>query len=589
MTTESGSSKIFRFMTAGDLPVVLTAAVIQGWTLYALHYSVEHSIWPATSYGWLIAFYAVAAIAPLTVQMLVAHIRRRLTWLVITALVAFYFLVGWHYGTRVFDEAGRLPDQWPQLGIILVLQWLLILPFVQARLIEGRWRAPYQLLFSCAWNNKILLGEAVAFTGLFWLMLILWAQLFRMLGIQFFRELFEEPIFIYPVTSIVFGIALKLIGSVEALTRVVLEQTLNVLKWLALLAGIILAFFTVALIAKLPGMIASSERAIGAAWLLWLVAVTVLLINAAYRDGSIAKPYPRPIAFALRCVVPLTVVIALTAIYALALRIERYGFTVSRVWACIVAIGAVLYSVGYAFTAREKSQWMGSISRVNVFTALYLIAALTLSLTPVLSPYRISANSQFALTLKAPEGSADESYYSSSHMEYLRFDAGNYGRARLQELSRIEDGPRAVLIGAAAKSLLDSRNRYEARQIDRSARLETMIVRPAGRSVDSQLSELLKKDFKESSRRTPNEKVVGVFIDLNNDQTEEFVLLPGGNAMLYKYDGAWKRVGTLSNNNSAQSDELQKRIASEEFHAQTPPWNDLVIGGAIFRADVQTR
>ena len=401
MTTESSRGSFVRNMAGGDLPIILAAAVVQGWSLYALHYSVDHSSWPAKSYGWLIAFYAVAAIAPLTVQMLAAHIRQPLTCLVIGALVAFYFLVGWHYGTRVFDEAGRLPDQWPQLGIVLVLQWLLILPFVQARLIEGRWRSRYRLLFSCAWNNKILLAEAVAFTGLFWLMLFMWALLFRMVGIRFFAELFEDPIFIYPVTSIVFGIALKLIGSVESLTRVVLEQSLNVLKWLALLAGLILTFFTVALIAKLPGMITSGERAIGAAWLLWLVAVTVLLVNAAYRDGSVAKPYPRAIAFALRCVVPLTVVIALTAIYALALRVERYGFTVSRVWAWIVAIGAVFYSLGYAFAAREKEQWMGSISRVNVITALYLIAALTLALTPLLSPYRIAANSQFALTLKA--------------------------------------------------------------------------------------------------------------------------------------------------------------------------------------------
>jgi hypothetical protein len=133
-------------------------------------------------------------------------------------------------------------------------------------------------------------------------------------------------------------------------------------------------------------------------------------------------------------------------------------------------------------------------------------------------------------------------------MEYLRFDAGNYGRARLDELSRIEDGQRSVLIRTAAKSLLASKNRYDARQIDRSAQLANMIVRPAGRALDPQLSELLKKELTESNSRTPNGRVVGVFIDLNNDQTEEFVLLPGGTAILYGYDGAWKRVGALSNN-----------------------------------------
>src|SRR5262249_29205861 len=159
----------------------------------------------------------------------------------------------------------------------IALQWLLVLPFVQARLIEGHWRCRYELLFSTAWNNKLTLAEAAAFTGLFWLLLGLCAQLFRMLGVHFFAELFREPLFVYPITSIVFGTALHLIGSLERLSRVLLEQILNVLKWLALLAGLILALFTATLIFRLPPMIASGEKAIAAQWLLWLVAVTVLL------------------------------------------------------------------------------------------------------------------------------------------------------------------------------------------------------------------------------------------------------------------------------------------------------------------------
>src|SRR5690606_24289886 len=143
-----------------------------------------------------------------------------------------------------------------------------------------------------------------------------------------------------------------LIGSIERLTSIVLDHMLNVLKWLALIAGLILTLFTIALVAKLPGMLESGERIIGAGWLLWLVAVTVLLVNAAYRDGSAERPYPRPIALALRFVIPLIVIIALTAVYALYLRIREYGFTVERVWACIVAAAAVLYSIGYALAAK---------------------------------------------------------------------------------------------------------------------------------------------------------------------------------------------------------------------------------------------
>ncbi|HZF30249.1 MAG TPA: hypothetical protein VE907_14110, partial [Gammaproteobacteria bacterium] len=260
--TESDSRSLAQRLTRGELPIILVAAVVQGFCLYALHYSIDHSVWPATKPGTLAALYATAAFVPLTVQMLAAFIRRPLTWAIAAAFVAFYVLIGWHYGKWIFDgPIGSFPDPWFELALVVGILWLLVMPFLQARLMEGRWRSRYELLFSVAWNNKLVLAEAAAFTGIFWLMLGLWALLFEMLEIKFFTELFQKPIFIYPVTSIVFGVALNLIGSLERLTRVLLEQMLSVLKWLALLAGVILALFTAALVVKLPGMISSGDRA----------------------------------------------------------------------------------------------------------------------------------------------------------------------------------------------------------------------------------------------------------------------------------------------------------------------------------------
>ncbi len=307
------------------LPVILLAAVVQGWALYGLHESIVASRWPATDPPLLLALYAAALFVPLTLQFLAEHVRQRATWIFLACLGVALFYFGWHTGTVLDEPTRRFLDSGECIpfAFALAVLWLIALPFAQARLSEGRWRARYELLFSTAWTNKLALAEALLFTGLFWLLLFLWQELFDLLGISFFEELFEEPMFVYPVTSIVFGIALHLIGSIDRLTNVVLEQLLNVLKWLALIAGLILALFTLALVAKLPGMLESGERIISAAWLLWLVAVTVLLVNAAYRDGSIERPYPAAIAFGLRLVIPLIVVIALTAAYALYVRIQQ--------------------------------------------------------------------------------------------------------------------------------------------------------------------------------------------------------------------------------------------------------------------------
>jgi hypothetical protein len=266
------------------LPFILLAAVIQGWSLYGLHHSLEFHHWPATNQAWLMALYALVVFVPLTVQMLADYARKSPMWRLVAILAAAYFYFGWHHGAAVFPggpELFRGADEYFPFALVLIVLWLMALPFAQSRLATGRWAVQYPTLFADAWRNKLTLSEAALFTALFWLLLFLWQMLFHMLGIDYFRELFREPIFVYPVTSLTFGCALHLIGSIERLTAVVLEQLLNVLKWLGLLAGVILVFFTIAFVFKLPGLVFTVQKSIGAAWLLSLIAVVVLLLNAA--------------------------------------------------------------------------------------------------------------------------------------------------------------------------------------------------------------------------------------------------------------------------------------------------------------------
>ena len=75
------------------LPVILIAAVVQGWMLYLLHISIEHDRWPATQLGLLAALYAIAIFVPLTVQRLAPDVTRSATWRVIGLIAIFYALV----------------------------------------------------------------------------------------------------------------------------------------------------------------------------------------------------------------------------------------------------------------------------------------------------------------------------------------------------------------------------------------------------------------------------------------------------------------------------------------------------------------
>jgi hypothetical protein len=575
--------------TQRGLPIILTSAVLQGWSLYGLHHAIQFDHWPANSPPALLALYALAIFVPLTIQFLAQYAHERSTWILTAAVGIAFFYFGWHTGAAVMDadsERFVSSGRWFPLAFVLAVLWLMLLPFLQARVIEGHWRTRYELLFSSAWNNKLVLAEAALFTVLFWLLLVLWAQLFEMLGIGFFEELFEEPIFIYPVTSLVFGAALHLIGSIERLTSVVLQQILSVLKWLALLAGLILVLFTIALVLKLPTMIASGERAIGAEWLLGLVAVTVLLINAAYRDGSVEQPYPRVIGMLLRFAVPLTVIISLTALYALYLRVDSYGFTVERVWGFVVAAAACVYSVGYAVACRKKSPWLSGIARINVIAAWFLIAVISLALTPILSPHRIAANSQFELAKLERIEQPTQRY--DTPMRYLKNHAGRYGIKRLEALANLQDHPRAAEIRADAAAVLKE-ERWAAAPLPSQAidRLAQMVVYPSDREIDAKLKARLQSDLADPKLAytfQANGPLAAAFVELDGNDGEEFVVLAGGNGTVYQLqEKGWQRVARFSSPNPSDNNELATRLKEGKLTTEASSWKELRIGNTVYR------
>jgi hypothetical protein len=586
------------------LPLILLAAVVQGWALYGLHHALQEHHWPATDPRWLGALYALAVFSPITLELLADHARSTALWVMAFVLGAAYFYFGWHHGA-VFTSAAPTPIQgdgeYFSLGFLLMLLWLLALPFAQGRLATGSWAIQYRSLFTNAWRNKLMLAEAVLFTGLFWLLLFLWQSLFHLLGIDYFRDLFQEPIFIYPVTSLTFGCAMHLIGSIDRLTSVVLEQILSVLKWLGLLAGIILALFTIALVFKLPGLVFTGRKAIDAAWLLWLTAVVVLLLNAAFRDGSVAQPYPKWIGQLLRGVVPLTVIVSLTALYALIVRSSHYGLTVGRVWGLVAAGAALAYSVGYSSAALAKGAWLGGMARVNVLVAWGLIAVIAAALTPVLSPYRLAAVSQFRIVrakgLAAVSADCVNPRVFECHnaLQYLRFDTGQYGVARLRELVALQAGPDVDSVRRLAKELLDQQTRTVNPQpnSDHGELLAKLHVYPAGRSLDPDLkvrlqADLLKPENGFAFQPLAEDGVAGIYVALSAEGPEDFVFLSVSHGLIYdKREGHWVLVGKLQPSSLAKPqnlnllDELRKGHVS----AATPAWKDLSIGGWVFRVN----
>lgn len=399
------------------------------------------------------------------------------------------------------------------------------------------------------------------------------------------------------MTAIVFGSALHLIGSVDAMISAVLEQLLNVLKWLATVAGVLLVLFTFALLTKLPGLVFSGQRAIGATWLLWLVAVVILFLNAAYRDGSVDRPYPRWIAETLRFAVPLTIVIAATALYALIVRSHYYGLTVERVWGLVVGGATLMYSVGYSIAALRRGRWLAMASRVNVIVALTLIIVVGAALTPLLSPYRLAANSQYRLVLDDRYAALTQGRPGESPFVSLAFACGKYGRKELERLKTLQDRPDAAKVRELAAQALQQANPWQREPPTPSnsrALVAQLPLYPAGRTLDPGLAQLLAADWGRYQSwigisNLPG-TTAGVFVDLGDDGTEEFVLLSvGGGPVYQKRGGRWQYVGRLYADGTTGSwSALVKALSGGNINAVTPPWKELQVGVDRYRMVPQT-
>jgi len=566
-----------RSLDRSRMIVRIGIALVQGALLWWLYDRVDRHLWPEDRYGWLVALAAAAVLVPGAHYLIADLPRPRLQLGVLAGLTLLTLGLGWHYGAWGVDQPYDAPFAFAVPLAVLVFH---ALPFIQSALVHGFVRPRYEDLFQFAWRNALLSALGGVFAGVFWLLLALWGILFEMLGVDFFHDLFASSPFAIPATTVAVGVGVQLAGSVERLQAALRQQLLTLLKWLTPLATLILVLFTVTLVAKSPELFAAHRHAISAVWLLWLVAVSVALLNSAYQDGREEAPYPAWLGHAIRYAAVLLLPVAVLAIYAIAVRLERYGVTVSRAWGLLVAAIALIYAGGYAWAALRKGPWMGAIGAVNVGVALFTIALLTIMLTPALSPERIAAASQYR---RALAGASDDAY------AYLRFQSGRYGRERLQRLASIQGPADANDIQARARKQQQRAKRWDGEWMPEPLDASAFEGFPHPSPVDAALLEALRdpkkgvrEDDCDASRPCPV-----LFADLDRDGAAEAVVFTEHwvVAATRKAEG-WKLLDYLRPVAAPASQQDQRAIRealkSSQYRIVDPPWQALEINGRTY-------
>ncbi|WHZ18392.1 MAG: hypothetical protein OJF55_000541 [Rhodanobacteraceae bacterium] len=410
---------------------IVLVSLLQGLLLYLAWIGHERLWWWLSPYAPQVYWYTLVLAIPTTMSLSVRSLGDPRFWQhALGVAIVYALLASWAAWSVTsapgIDIASVLAPFAITAGGALFVSW----PFLQCRQENGRWRAAYPELFDHAWQNGLTLVVAVLFTGVCWIVLTLWAQLFALVHIHFFKDLFfDDKPFAYLATGLFAGLGILIGRTQQHPLRVARQILFAVCRGLLPLLALIALMFLVSL--PFTGLAPLWATRSAARLLLGLLLLLVVFVNAVWQDGVDVKPYPRPLRWLIDAALILSPVYAALTLYALALRIGQYGWTGERFWAVLTAVVLACHALGYMAAAlRWKHDWLAWLPRVNVALAGVVIVLAILANSPALDPHRITVDSQIARLHagRVAPGKLD--------VVELRFDNGRRGYAAAVALQK---------------------------------------------------------------------------------------------------------------------------------------------------------
>lgn len=474
--------------------------------------------------------------------------------------------------------------------VAAILGVYILLPFARIYYETGRFSFPYTELFRHSWNTPFIVAIGFLFVGLYWTLVVLWAELFRILGVSFFRDVFYSTPFVHITSYTTFGLGLAVGKESHGVINTLRSITLQVFRMLMPLLALIALLFLAALIftglQPLWGTRAASPL------LLNLLALSVLFINAVFQDGSEERPYPTWVRRGVEGMLVAMPIFAGLVLYSIGLRIHQYGLTPDRFYVVLAGIVFSLYGLGYAAAVlRRGAVWIGLIRPINIGVALFVVVLAIAVHTPVLDPLGWSARNQYQRLI---EGKADPKDFDYGA---LRFLMGRAGYAKLEALERAESLPNALLIrthvvaAKAAESYYALRKARPPKQLTEPELLKGRLeVLPKGAEAPERLLQAVVE--KHSAGADNCVRVGGCLlyaVNLDEDPENEYLLVPP----LLSYDSitifdqgtdGWDKIGSLvlRSGTWVKPAELIEKLRASEIELIAPIYRDIKIGDSVY-------
>jgi len=568
---------------------IVLVALLQGGLLYLAQKGTAQGWWPFDALGGRVCWYTLVLGVPCAMTLSVVDLRDRRFWQHSAGLLAILAGLGawaaWNAtgAPNLESNAVLLP-----FGLSTAIALFVALPWLQVRLAQGSWRAAYPDLFEHAWQNALTVLLTLAFTGVCWGILQLWAALFALVDITFFRTLFRESAFIHLATGAIAGFGILIARTQQRTVQITRQLLIAAFKGLLPL----LAFIALIFAASLPftGLAPLWKTRSAASVLLSLVALFVIFINAVFQDGRGPRPYPAWLRRVVEAAVLLMPLYGVLALVAMGLRIGQYGWTSERFWGALAAGIATLYAFGYAWAVLQpRAGWLERIAPVNRALSWGVIAVVLLVNSPLLDPWRLVVGDQVARMLaRAPQLHDEDALY-------LRFQAGRRGYQAVQALRDAPSVRASTEAVATLQRALDRQNRWGNLTVkqEHDARIRTIEalrqhVSLASGSVAPEASwweALLKGKIEGKDCTLRGSECVVIRRDLDRDGRDDVLLCeldPQGTttcALQTERAGTWRDAGTLRFwRDERPTAEIRAALRAGDLRVHAQRWPDLSLG-----------
>ncbi|WP_368994636.1 DUF4153 domain-containing protein [Citrobacter freundii] len=544
--------------------------LLQGALCYLLMtYLVPHND------GWL--FYGMPATIAITSALLltVVSFKQRALWywmaLIFVVVLAMSAWLKW----QVEDS-----DKWRQHEVFMFYGWrlllmaMLALPWIQYSLHVSREQARYPHFYRQLWLNTLTLLIVFISNGLFWLVLLLWSEMFKLVGIPFFSTLFfDTDWFGYVAFGLITALAVVLARTQSRLVTAVQKLLTFIATGLLPLVALLALMFILTL--PFTGLEAISQR-VSAAGLMSTLTLLLLLLMAIVREPQKeALPYPGALRYLIKCSLIVAPIYMLIAGWSLWVRIQQYGWTPERLYGVLVVVVLLVWSFGYlASILRRGRNPLELQGPVILGVSLLALGLLVLLSSPVIDAWRISVNSHMGLYHSGKIKPDQISLYMLDH-------SGKPGRAALEALQKDvafnQDSKRRRDLNSLLQGSRDPVKELTATQL-----VSKVVIAPGSEKPDDAFWTFVKAQGYRITSCAEQNACVLVSQDLNADGHPEQVLYAFGDGESLVFGmqkNKWDLLAVARLPEGFNKDKLLQAVANQQLGSAPRIWRDITIDG----------